>query len=196
MTWDSVDLPEPFGPMMACTSPGFTVSDSPWRISRSSTRTCRSLTSSNDINLLPLMPHPHRRQRRTGSRAEVLSNRTFEADRDQLLRFHRKFHRQLLQHVLYKAVDHEADSFFLAEAALHAVEQHVLGDLRRGCFMLERRRRILGFHIGHGVGAALDADQERVAGGVVARTRRLAVGADEAAIGVLRHAGSGTLGDD
>src|SRR6266567_1393531 len=49
MTCDSVDLPEPFGPMIACTSPGFTVSDSPWRISLSSTRTFRSLTSSSDI---------------------------------------------------------------------------------------------------------------------------------------------------
>src|SRR6266478_5614119 len=49
MTWDSVDLPEPFGPMIAWTSPRFTVSESPWRISRSSTRTCRSLTSSSGI---------------------------------------------------------------------------------------------------------------------------------------------------
>src|SRR5580700_10217371 len=52
MTWLSVDLPEPFGPMMACTSPLFTVSESPWRISRSSTRTCRSLTSSSGIHLI------------------------------------------------------------------------------------------------------------------------------------------------
>src|SRR5260370_6521488 len=51
MTCDSVDLPEPFGTMIACTSPWFTVSDSPWRISRSSTRTCRFLTSSSDIEL-------------------------------------------------------------------------------------------------------------------------------------------------
>src|SRR5216684_4824563 len=50
MTWDSVDLPEPFGPMMACTSPRFTVSESAWRISRSSTRTCRFLTSSSGIH--------------------------------------------------------------------------------------------------------------------------------------------------
>src|SRR3982074_3363009 len=55
MTWLSVDLPEPFGPMMACTSPLFTVSESPWRISRSSTRTCRSLTSNNDIRLNPVL---------------------------------------------------------------------------------------------------------------------------------------------
>src|ERR1700692_1275424 len=50
MTWLSVDLPEPFGPMMACTSPWFTVSERPWRISRSSTRTCRFLTSSSAIH--------------------------------------------------------------------------------------------------------------------------------------------------
>src|SRR4030081_2945371 len=53
MTWESVDLPEPFGPMMACTSPSLTVSESPWRISRSSTRTCRFLTSNNGIRLNP-----------------------------------------------------------------------------------------------------------------------------------------------
>src|SRR5262245_56019410 len=53
MTWDSVDLPEPFGPMIACTSPLFTVSDSPWRISRSSTRTCKFLTSSNAVIFFP-----------------------------------------------------------------------------------------------------------------------------------------------
>src|SRR6202162_6700134 len=49
MTWLSVDLPEPFGPMMACTSPLLTVSESSWRISRSSTRTCRFLTSRSGI---------------------------------------------------------------------------------------------------------------------------------------------------
>src|SRR4051794_20590839 len=53
MTCDSVDLPEPFGPMIACTSPGLTVSDSPWRISRSSTRTCRFFTSSNAVIFFP-----------------------------------------------------------------------------------------------------------------------------------------------
>src|SRR6476620_1199028 len=100
MTWDSVDLPEPFGPMMAWTSPLFTVSDSPWRISRSSTRTCRFLISSNDIILfrfLPFVPRPGERRRRVSKdvadiflhpsrrplarppQDEVLSNRSFEA---------------------------------------------------------------------------------------------------------------------
>src|SRR5438045_1703941 len=129
MTWDSVDLPEPFGPMIACTSPRLTVSDSPWRISRSSTRTWRFLTSSNDIPLFRLSRslHPEERRRRVSKdladnlsshpsrrpqtrppQDEDLSNRTFKADRDQLLRLNRKLHRQLLQHIFHKAVDDEA----------------------------------------------------------------------------------------
>src|SRR5947207_746814 len=161
MTCDSVDLPEPFGPMIACTSPGFTVSVSPWRISLSSTRTFRSLTSSRDIVFRSLFlvlrsavrrvskdvannlsSHPSRRPFARPPQDEALSNRTFQRDRDQLLRLNREFHRQLLQHVLHKAVDDEADGFFLAETALDAVEQHVLGDLRRRRFVLEGRRRI------------------------------------------------------
>src|ERR1700731_3736961 len=114
MTWLSVDLPEPFGPMMACTSPLFTVSESPWRISRSSTRTCRSLTSSNGIlsfltrhpevrafwraskEGLKFLCHPSRLASQAPQDDVVLSNRTFQRDRDQLLRLDREFHRQLL----------------------------------------------------------------------------------------------------
>src|SRR5258708_8409974 len=102
MTWLSVDLPEPFGPMIACTSPLFTVSDSPWRISRSSTRTCRSLTSSNDIVFFRLFLMPEQRRRRI-SKDEALSHAAFERDRDQLLRLDRELHRQLLHHVLDEA---------------------------------------------------------------------------------------------
>src|ERR1700761_7564370 len=126
MTWLSVDLPEPFGPMMACTSPWFTASESPWRISRSSTRTCKSLTSSSDITIFhfhPLFPRERRRRvskdvadnflshpskRRPASRPpqdEELSNRSLKRDRDQFLRLNRELHRKLLQHVLDKPVD-------------------------------------------------------------------------------------------
>src|SRR5271156_294395 len=131
MTWLNFDLPEPFGPMMACTSPLLMVSESPWRISRSSTRTCRFLTSSSDITLFRLSSvHSSflgSADRRV-SKGRPLSNRSLQRDRDQLLRFHRELHRQLLQHVLDKTVDHEADRLFLAQPALHAIEQHVLGD--------------------------------------------------------------------
>src|ERR1700689_5300016 len=44
--------------------------------------------------------------------------------------------------------------------------------------------------------AAFVADQKQIAGGVVARAGGLAVGGDEAAIGVLRYAGGDALGDD
>src|SRR5882724_4533743 len=157
MTCDSVDLPEPFGPMMACTSPRFTLSESPWRISRSSTRTCRSLTSSNGITFFRfflVLRSAEGASRRTWPtiflspsfetaaarppQDEALSNRTFQRNRDQLLRFNREFHRQLLQHVLDKTIDDEADGFFLRQPPLHAIEQHVLRYLRRGRLVLEQ----------------------------------------------------------
>src|SRR5215475_8255947 len=106
MTWESVDLPEPFGPMIAWTSPSFTVSVSPWRISRSSTRTLRSFTSSNAMIFFHLSPGPEERrsarlkgqgqkftlpipsrrplERPPRDQAE-LADRSFERDRDQLL---------------------------------------------------------------------------------------------------------------
>src|ERR1043166_5274003 len=72
MTWESVDLPEPFGPIMACTSPLFTTSDNPCRISRSSTRTCRFLTSSNGI-LTFLLRHPEVRAASCGALRRMLT---------------------------------------------------------------------------------------------------------------------------
>src|ERR1700712_5011830 len=307
MTWLNVDFPEPFGPMMACTSPLFTVSESPWRISRSSTRTCRSLTSNNDIRLNPvlvlcrldpdalgrrialvhdvagianacrlenddlrllvrgrtmfdaalydhgfagpeidgpvtefhaevsfpdqkelvfglvLMPGKLaldlyqldllliQRRDRLGAplvneqsklfvEVDLVGHRSthaaFQRDRNQLLRLDCEFHRQLLQHVLHKAVDHEADGFLLAEPALDAIEQHVLGYLRGGRLVLEQGGGILGLDIGHGVRAAFVADQQRVAGREVAGSGCLAVRGDETAIGVLGDAGGDALGAD
>ena len=102
----------------------------------------------------------------------------------------------MLQHVLDEAVDDQRHRFFLAQSALHAIEQHVFGNLRRRRLVLEQRRRVLGFDIRHGVRAALVADQQRIARGEVARARRLAMCGDEAAIGVLRHAGGDALRDD
>src|SRR5689334_11658128 len=73
----------------------------------------------------------------------ALPDAALQRDRDQLLRLDRELHRQLLQHVLHEPVDHEADGFFLRKAALDAVEQHVLGNLRGRRLMLEGGRRIL-----------------------------------------------------
>src|ERR1700681_1030327 len=65
-----------------------------------------------------------------------LTHRPLEADRDQLLGLDREFHRQLLEHVAHEAVDDERHCVLLGEAALHAVEQHLLGDFRRGRLVL------------------------------------------------------------
>src|SRR5215471_5123214 len=127
MTWESVDLPEPFGPMIACTSPLFTVSVSPWRISRSSTRTCRFFTSSNAIISTSVCLLVSRERQPRASRRPASADAALQRDRDQFLRFDRELHRELLQHVLDEAVDDEADSLLLAQATLNAVEQHVLG---------------------------------------------------------------------
>src|SRR4029078_824106 len=62
--------------------------------------------------------------------------------------------------------------------------------------MFEHRRGILLLDVGHGVRAALVADQQRVAVGEVARALRLAVRGDQPAVGVLRVAGRDALGDD
>src|SRR5215470_10053841 len=148
-----VDLPEPFGPISACTLPRPTESSSPLSIFLPSTSTCRFRTSKRFI----------------------LSHAAFQADRDQLLRLDGKFHRQLLQHVLDEAIDHERGRLFLGQSALRAVEQHVFGNLRGGRLVLEHSRGVLGLDIGHGVGAALIADQKRIAIGEIARTGRAAV---------------------
>src|SRR5438552_16265509 len=54
---DSVDLPEPFGPITACTSPFEMPSDTPFRIWRPSTLARRSLISKSAILLFLLLHH-------------------------------------------------------------------------------------------------------------------------------------------
>jgi hypothetical protein len=46
------------------------------------------------------------------------ADRPLQADLDQLLRFHRELHRELLQHLAGEAVDNEAHRLFLVQAAL------------------------------------------------------------------------------
>src|SRR5260370_4995447 len=103
--------------MMAWISPALTVRSRPWRIFRPAISARRPRISRSGVigNCLRYMvdttPSP---------------DAAFQRDRDQLLRLNREFHRQLLQHVLDKAVDDNADGFLLAQPRLHAVEQHVL----------------------------------------------------------------------
>src|SRR5215475_13766272 len=104
--------------MMAWISPWFTVRSRPLRICRPSISALSPRISRSAVirYLLACLVRPSS------------AHASLERDRDQLLRFHRELHRELLQHVLDEAVDDEADCLLLAEAALDAVEQHVLGD--------------------------------------------------------------------
>src|SRR5437660_10453698 len=54
---DSVDLPEPFGPITACTSPLEMPRETPFRICRPSTLARRSLISKSANSLLVLLHH-------------------------------------------------------------------------------------------------------------------------------------------
>src|SRR4051812_28250628 len=85
----SVLFPEPFGPMMACTSPALTVRSMPLRISRSPTVACRFLISSSGMY--------------------VLTNASFQTHAQQLLRFDRELHREFLEHFLTESVDDHRD---------------------------------------------------------------------------------------
>src|SRR5688500_5733924 len=160
--------------MIAWTSPAFTLRSIPFRISLSSALTCRFLISSMC----------------------VLSNRTLEAHAQQFLRFDRELHRQLAEDFLAEAADDHVDGVFRRQAALPAVENLVLADLRRRRFVFHLRRGVADFEIREGVRAALVADEQRVALRVVARARRVLADADEAAIGVLAVAGGDPLRDD
>src|SRR4249919_1113968 len=112
----SVDLPAPLGPMIAWTSPAFTSSETPLRISRPATRAWRLSIFSMFVPFKPTM---------TGSGSP---DSPFKRDFQQLLRFHREFHRQFAEHLLAEAVDDQADRVLLGDPARTAVEQLVVAD--------------------------------------------------------------------
>src|SRR5688572_4323408 len=159
--------------MMACTSPLFTLKLMPRRMSLVPPRTCRFVISNIS-----------------------LSYRPFEADAQQLLRFHGELHGQLAEHVLAESVDDHVDGVFGREAALTQVENLVLADLRRGRFVLDLRARVADFEIGKRVRAALVADEQRVALRVVTGALGLLRNPHLAAIRVLPSAGRDPLRDD
>ena len=96
-------------------------------------------------------------------------DRSLEAHPQQLLRLDGELHRQLLEDFLAEAVHDHVDRILFRDAALLAVEELVLADLRGRRLVLDLRRRVLDLEIREGVGAAIAADQQRVALRVVAR---------------------------
>ena len=90
---------------------------------------------------------------------------------EQLLRLDGELHRQLLEDFLAEAVDDHVDRVLGRDAALLAVEDLVLADLRRRRLVLHLRRGVLHLDVRERVRAALVAEQQRVALRVVARAR-------------------------
>src|SRR5437879_12167139 len=91
-----------------------------------------------------------------------LSDTSFEAHAQQLLRFHREFHRQFLEDFLAETVDDHVHGVLRRDAALVAVENLVLANLRRGRLVLDARGPVLHFDVRERVRAALVADEQRV----------------------------------
>src|SRR6267143_4779373 len=172
-TWASVLLPEPLGPMMACTSPAWTRSVTPRRISFPSAAAWRSVISSS------------------GS-----ANGSLQADAQQVLGFHGELHRQFLEDFLAEAVDDHRDGVLGGEATLLAVKDLILADLRGGRLVLHDRRAVAHVDVGEGVGAALVPDEHRVALRIIPRPLGALQDLHQAAVRVLAAAGGDPLGDD
>src|SRR4051794_10909916 len=98
--------------MIAWTSPGLTVSDSPFKISFVPTFAFRSVTFS------------------------MLADAPFETDVQKLVRFHGELDRQLLEDLFAEAVDDHAHRVLARQPAAAAVEELVLADLRGGGLVL------------------------------------------------------------
>jgi len=95
-----------------------------------------------------------------------------------------------------EAVDDQRHRRLLIEAAAHCVEELVLADLRGRRLMLDLRRGVLHLDIGHGMRAALIAEQQRIALREVADVLRRRPDADQPAIGVVRAARRNPLRHD
>src|ERR1700690_1813619 len=137
--------------MIACTSPAFTVRSIPLRISLpSATRACNPLIS----NMCALSDWVR------FADFNELADAAFEAHGEKLLRLDRELHRQFLQHLFAEAVDDQRQRVFLREPALPAIEELVVADLRGRGLVLDAGGGIAHLDVGHGVGAALLADQQ------------------------------------
>src|SRR5437016_1278652 len=146
-TFASVDLPEPFGPMMACTSPLLTLRLMPFRISLPSTEAYRSRISNKSFSLrklLALSVQPPARDKskltaEDGQLTASLTNRALEFQTQQARGFDGKLHRQLQEDVFTKTVDDKRDCILLRDAALHQIEQLLFADPRGRSFMFYLR---------------------------------------------------------
>ena len=64
-----------------------------------------------------------------------------QADVEKILCLYGKFHRQFAEHLFAEAVDDQVYGVFLRQAALPAIEELVIADLRGGGLVFDDRRR-------------------------------------------------------
>src|SRR5215468_787638 len=171
-TFESVLLPEPFGPMTACTSPARRERSIPRRIATPPALACRSSISSMGRD--PAIASAHR---------------AFEREPEQVLRLDGELHRQLAEHLLAEAVHDHRDGVLLGEPALAAVEELVVADLRGRRLVLDGGGGVLDLEVREGMRGAAVAEQQRVAAREVASVLRARAHAHEPAVRLLALAG-------
>ena len=91
-----------------------------------------------------------------------LAHASLETDAEKLLRFNRKFHRQLFEYLFAEAVDNHIDRIFRRNAPLPAVEQLIFADFRRRCLVLHLRAIVEHFEVRKSMRAALIAQEQGV----------------------------------
>src|SRR3989441_2089859 len=123
------------------------------------------------------------------------SHAALEAHAEEFLCFDREFHGEFAENFLAKPVHNHVDRVLGREAALVAVENLVLADLRRAGFVLDASRRVLYLDVREGVRAAFVAAQQRVALREVARVGGARLDFHLAAIAVLAVAGGDAFRD-
>src|SRR2546422_107839 len=171
--------------MIAWTSPTFTVRSTPFRISLSPTFARKPLTASRAIVLssAPRGASAHRA-------LEV------QAHREQLLGLHGELHREVQEDLLAEAVHDHVRRVLRREPALLAVEQLVVPDLRGRRLVLELGGGLVHLDVRERVRAALVAEEEGVALGVVPRVHGPLVDLDAAPVRVLPEPRADPLRDD
>src|SRR5207245_2174383 len=98
--------------------------------------------------------------------------------------------------LLAEAVDDHRHGVFGGQAALAAIEDLVLADLRGRSLVLDLRGRVLHFEVRESVGAALIAEQQRIALRVVARAPGALEDFHHTAVAVLAVPGGDALRHD
>src|SRR5271157_4210507 len=92
-----------------------------------------------------------------------LPHTPFQTHAEQFLRLHGEFHGELTEDFLAEAIHDHRDGIFGGNAALSAIEDLVLADLRCGRLVFPLRGLILYFDVGERVSAANVAYEHRIA---------------------------------